>query len=190
MVSSQNQTHILAHLHNLFAHAAPYLANFQYCVPLTLTLGENQSENYHLHTTPVEFTLEVLVNETVSVYGSFKERNPNAITADFTLEGLFPLQYYVNNNRMDLFLTITSSSSNALVEINKKFYDATSVGKTKPSTALHSAVSQLITTILYACIVLSLKSTLLIRSLGIHIFNSKTYLPIFYYQTPVIFLFL
>lgn len=112
---------------------APLVLNFLYCTPLKLTFGEmNESENYHLHTLPTDFTLQLAGNGTVSVYVSFTERNPNAITADFVMEGSYPLQYYVgDNDKSDFFLTVISGSTPAPVRVEKEFYDTTIVGKTK-----------------------------------------------------------
>lgn len=109
--------------------AAPFLLSFLHCTPLSLTLDTNLSENYHFHTIPTEFTLQAEANGSITVYGSFTKRNPNAITADFVLRDSHSLQYYVrNNHKSDFFLTIISTSAKTPITIQWKVYDTTNIG--------------------------------------------------------------
>ena len=78
------------------------------------------------------FTLLVMTNETVSIYGSFYRRSPNPITADFVIQGSQVLSYYaVSSNTENLFLTVVPLDSyvSSITITKEYFFNATSIGK-------------------------------------------------------------
>ena len=107
-------------------NAAPVLLNFSRCSLLELTLQ-----------TEAALAFQAMTNGTISIYGSFYQRSPNPITADFVIQGSQVLSYYVGNSNIEiLFLTVVPLHSHA---------SSTTIAKEDIFNTINIAISCLLT---------------------------------------------
>lgn len=116
-------------------NAAPVLLNFSRCSLLELTLQTEAALAFQVNST--NFTLQAMTNGTISIYGSFYQRSPNPVTADFVIQGSQVLSYYVGNSNIEiLFLTVVPLHSHA---------SSTTIAKEDIFNTVNIAISCLLT---------------------------------------------